>query len=73
MEDIVQGEHIREYIVEGLVPGNTWKELCRGVSVGHKRIEQFPPQEVAQVRLRVTQQAATPRIRQFAAYNVADT
>ncbi len=52
------------------MPGNTWQKLCDGLSVGHKRIQQFPPAEVAKVRLRATKSAAAPRIRSLAVYHV---
>ena len=70
MEEIAHGERVREYVVEGQVPGNKWRELCRGISIGHKRIQQFDPQEVAAVRLRVTRSAAAPRIRDLSVYHV---
>jgi alpha-L-fucosidase len=68
MEDIRQGERVREYAVEGLVPGNRWETLCTGTSVGHKRIEQFKPVEVARVRLRVPKSIAPPIIGTLAVY-----
>ena len=71
MENILEGERIREFVVEGLTPGNEWQPLCEGTSVGHKRILRFDPTEAAQVRLKVTKQAATPKIRKLAVYDVA--
>ena len=68
MEDIAHGERVREYVVEGLVGGDAWQKLCEGISIGHKRIQRFPPLEVAAVRLRVTASAAAPRIRSLAAH-----
>lgn len=53
MEDIAQGERIRKYIVEGLVEGGKWQKLCEGISVGHKRIQQFIPIEVSKIRVAV--------------------
>jgi len=70
MERIARGERIREYVVEGRIGGGTWKPLCRGTSVGHKRIEKFTPIEVAKLRLRVTKSKAPPLIREFAAFGV---
>lgn len=70
MEDTTRGERLREYVVEGLVTGSTWQQMCRGTSVGHKRIQRFKPVEVTAVRLRATRSAATPRIRKLAAYCV---
>ncbi len=57
-------------MVEGFVRGGTWKPLCKGTSVGHKRIEKFDAVEVAKVRLRTTKSAARPIIRELAAYHV---
>ena len=71
MEDIAHGERVREYVVEGLVGGDRWQKLCEGISVGHKRLQQFPATEVAKVRLRVTRSVATPKIRSLAAYCTA--
>ena len=70
MEDIAHGERIRAYEIEGLLPGNTWKRLCDGISVGHKRIQTFEGVEVTKVRVRVTQSVATPMIRRLAVFNV---
>jgi len=70
MEDLAQGERIRAYEVEGLVPGNTWQKLCDGVSIGHKRIQQFKRTEVAKIRLRATKAIAPPKIRRLAVFNV---
>ncbi len=69
MEDILQGERVRAYEVEGLVPGNKWQKLCEGTSIGHKRIQYFPATEVAKVRLRVLKSVATPKIRRLAVFN----
>jgi alpha-L-fucosidase len=68
MEDIPQGERIRQYVVEGLVAGDRWEKLAEGQSVGHKRIERFAPVEVARVRLKVTNARARPIIRKLAVY-----
>ena len=73
MEDITKGERVHQYSVEGQVGGDKWQTLCEGISIGHKRIQQFEPIEVSALRLRVTQAAAPPTIRQLAAYSVATT
>ena len=44
--------------------------LNNGISIGHKRIQQFKPVEVAKVRFRCTKSVATPKIRKMAVYNV---
>ncbi len=71
MEDIASGERIRQYALEGLVPGGTWQPLCSGQCVGHKRIQSFDPVEVAAVRLRIAEAKATPQLRRLAVFNVA--
>jgi alpha-L-fucosidase len=70
MEDIAHGERVRAYEIEGLTPGNTWQKLCDGISIGHKRIQRFDPQEVSKLRFRATQSVATPKIRRLAVFSV---
>ena len=67
MEDITKGERIREYSVEGNVNG-TWKTLTSGSAIGHKKLDNFEPVEVSELRLRISKSAAPPVIRKFAAY-----
>lgn len=69
MEDIREGERIREYVIEGRTAGG-WVELGRGESVGHKRIQRFETATVGAVRLRVLRSAAKPLIRKLAVYRV---
>ena len=68
MEDITQGARVREYVVAGLT-NDGWKELCRGTSIGHKKIDRIAPVDVAAIRLRCTRSAAEPIIRQLAVYD----
>jgi alpha-L-fucosidase len=68
MEDITNGERVREYTVEGKVEG-AWKTLANGTAIGHKKIDRFDPVEVSELRLVVAKSAATPAIRSFAAFN----
>jgi len=70
MEQIAEGERIRAYGVEGLLPGNKWQKLCDGISIGHKRIQRFDPQEVSKLRFRATKSVATPKIRRLAVFSV---
>jgi len=50
-----------------------WRELCRGASIGHKRIERFEPIRVSTLRLRVLRSVAKPLIRRLAAFNTTET
>ena len=69
MEQITEGERVRQYVLEGLA-GDRWTELAHGQSIGHKRIERFHPVEVTKVRFRVTEALAEPVIRKLAVYHV---
>lgn len=72
MEQITDGQRIRQYVIEGLA-GGQWQELGRGQSIGHKRIERFRPVEVTKVRIRATEAVAEPVIRKLAVYHVGST
>jgi alpha-L-fucosidase len=67
MEEIRYGERAREYVIEGRT-SDGWKPLAAGTMIGHKKIDQFQPVKVSEVRLRVTKHAAPPIIRELAAY-----
>lgn len=68
-ENIVSGERIRQYKVEAKVNGK-WAEVCKGESVGHKRIEKFEPVEASALRLTIQQATDTPDISNFSIYNI---
>lgn len=67
MEEIAQGERVREYVIEGRVD-DQWRELARGSAIGHKKIDKFEPVRVSVVRLRVLKSVGTPQIRKLALY-----
>jgi len=69
MEEIAQGERVREWCVEGRAPGGEWTTLGEGQSIGHKRIVTFPRAELAAVRLRLTKSLAAPQIRRLAVFD----
>ncbi|MCK5729719.1 MAG: alpha-L-fucosidase [Draconibacterium sp.] len=71
MEDYRLGHRIREYKIEGLVDGN-WKELCKGQSVGRKKIDYFDEIEISKIRLTITKSVNEPVIRKLSAYYVED-
>lgn len=70
-EDIVFGERVREYVIEGHIEGN-WKELAKGSSVGYKRIEKFDEVELDAVRVRFTAFSYPPVIKNLAVYFVGE-
>lgn len=69
MEDLAKGERIRKYTVEARI-GKRWQPLCEGISVGHKRIQQFDTVTTDRVRLRITASDGTPLIRELSVYQV---
>ncbi len=71
MEDIIHGERVRRYMIEGLVD-EQWKTLCSGTAVGHKRIDRFPLVKAVKLRFRAEESVDVPKIRKFAAYRVGD-
>jgi alpha-L-fucosidase len=70
METNTEGERVREYVIEGQT-GAAWTELCRGQSVGHKRIDTFPATEVWAIRWRCLRSEGEPVIRRLAAHGAA--
>ncbi len=72
MEEISHGERILEYVVEARAADGSWRPICAGSCVGHKRIEQFEPVSTASIRLRITRAKAEPRIRRLAAHFVPE-
>ncbi len=68
MEDILHGERVREYVIEGFA-GDAWRKLAEGISIGHKKIDSFEPIKVSKLRVRVVKSAATPLIRRLAVYH----
>ena len=70
-EDIAQGERIRAYRVEART-GGRWREVCRGTSVGHKRIARFDaPVTASAFRLVIEESRATPQVRTFSVHHTA--
>lgn len=67
-EDIALGERVRAYTLEGRSRGQ-WVTITQGTAIGHKRIQPIEPSVIDALRLRVTDAAAPPRIRTFAAFD----
>ena len=68
MEDILFGEHVRNYVVEGKL-GTEWFALANGTAIGHKKIDRLKPTTVSAVRSRCTKASGEPIIRKLAVYN----
>ena len=59
-EDITQGQCVARYAVLGAVDGD-WRELSRGTTIGHRKLDRFAPTPVRKVRVVVEDAVATPR------------
>lgn len=70
MEDISEGERIREYVIEGWIDG-AWAPLARGTAVGHKKIDKFEPVRIAKIRIRIVRSIGEARIRRIALHRTA--
>jgi alpha-L-fucosidase len=69
MEDYRHGHRIRSYVIEGLVNGD-WIELCKGQSIGRKKIDYFPEVELAKIRVKIDKHVGDPLIRSLSAHYV---
>ncbi|MFC1725058.1 alpha-L-fucosidase [candidate division KSB1 bacterium] len=69
MENIREGERVREFVVEGFLD-NEWKTLCSGSCIGHKYIHQFETVNVTKVRLTVSRSIAEPVIKDLSVFYV---
>lgn len=66
MEDILQGERIREYRLYGKQQGS-WSLISKGTSIGHKRVVLVTGKYDA-VKLSVLESAGTPHLREMTCY-----
>ena len=67
MENIAQGERVRQFKVEGKT-NNGWKVLTEGSCIGHKYIARFDEVEVSSLRLVITESTAKPIVKEFTIY-----
>ncbi|NDV60418.1 alpha-L-fucosidase [Bacteroides sp. 519] len=66
-ENICNGQRVRKYEVQAKVNGR-WQTVCRGESIGHKRIEEFPTVEATEFQLIINECVAQPDILNFSLY-----
>lgn len=67
-ENLMRGQRIMSYQIEGSKDGKTWNVLYKGTSVGNKKIDRFQTVEVQAIRLVVNQFKVTPDIVNFSVY-----
>ncbi len=56
------------YRIEARIEG-AWKEIARGTTIGHKKLDRFPEVTADKVRLTLLQWQASPQIRAFGLYH----
>ena len=71
LEDISQGERVREFKVEGKTPKG-WLTLVEGSCIGHKFIARFKETEVTSLRLTISKYRDEPLIKEFTVYAVTE-
>ena len=67
MEDLTDGQRIRKYAILGRV-GNEMRTIASGTTIGHIKIDIFPPVTVDMLVLEVRGALGIPRIRRFDVY-----
>jgi alpha-L-fucosidase len=61
-EDIARGQCVARYAVLGTAAdGGPWRELARGTTVGHRKLDRFEPATVRKVRVEVQDAVAAPQ------------
>jgi alpha-L-fucosidase len=64
MEWLVDGQKIQKYAIQ-IMDSSRWRTVYSGTTIGHKKIDIFPPVSAQHVRLNILSSSATPRIREF--------
>jgi alpha-L-fucosidase len=63
-EDLNEGQNVRAYSLKVRV-GNEWKEVSRGTTIGHKKIDIFPAVTTDAVRLDVLSSLNEPKLKRL--------
>jgi alpha-L-fucosidase len=58
-EDITRGQNVAAWRLEGESPDG-WTELCRGTTIGYRRLHRFEPTRVRRLRLTIEDAISTP-------------
>ncbi|HGJ66982.1 TPA: alpha-L-fucosidase [bacterium] len=66
-EYIPQGQRVEAYSIEAW-DGKEWKEISKGTTIGHKKLDRFPEVTAQAVRLNILQSQYPPQILSFGLY-----
>ncbi len=69
-EDLTQGQFVRSYEIQARVDGQ-WRTVASGTTIGHKKIDIFPPVTATGVRMVVRASLGPVLIRNFDVFNGA--
>lgn len=58
-EEIARGQRVARYAVQGRVDGR-WRVLCRGTTIGHRRLHRFDPVTATGIRLEIEEALGEP-------------
>ena len=67
-ENIANGQHIRQYTLEGF-DGSEWRTLADGLTIGRKRIHYFDPVKADKLRLSLVGDVGKIELRSFTVYH----
>ncbi len=70
-EAIALGQRVESYHLE-YWDGTSWKEIVRGSTIGHKKLDLFSPATAQRVRLVIDKALACPAISSFSLYFMAE-
>ena len=71
MERLNNGQHVQLFRMEAW-DGRRWQGVFSGTTVGHKRIEGFPPCTASRVRLNILSSTDAAEIREFQLFRIGD-
>ncbi len=66
-EDILKGQRVEEFVVEGLVNGE-WVELTKGTTIGYKRLLRFNDTKASKIRVTINETRDIANIKKTGAY-----
>ncbi|MEI7660556.1 MAG: alpha-L-fucosidase [Bacteroidota bacterium] len=66
-EDFRHGQKVEAFILETW-DGGSWNLICRGTTIGYKRLLRFDPVRSGKIRLRITSSRDVPEILEFGLY-----
>lgn len=58
-EDVTRGQNVAAWVLEGETPVG-WTEMCRGTTIGFRKLDRFEPLRVRRLRLTIEDAITTP-------------